>query len=1116
MLNIEYQPINKATKDNGRNGSAVLGSNSENGQDGRRGGGGNTDGAERHQERAEASERGRGAASDSGQGGEAATEVVRTEAESQQHVSGTQTDEAEGKASTTGQGIRVGDSAEGGAASSDMGSATQGIAESANDEQEELTEEEILSIEDPTITEEVKESAIDWLRGERDTWSEMCYKSIKEYVRNTGQHRGGNRGDTRSEAQLAGAVSGAAVAGVRDGGQQAGEGVGREDNEDVAGSGDGVETGTRSGGSVSGTKGSDEVAGEESATGRISNGTGGHVRGNRTGSRGGNVRKSRGESRGGKDTTTDGARSAESGTVGKLEETAQGLIDDGLATLRDIFKNPGMTKPGRLNDVTSLLAGLGVNAVRFMGATAKIGCGLVIKGYYKYSRWLQEMRKTMGPILEANTDLSDEQIAEYLRSAWDMKMSYRGKRKTVGEWAAELEAEITPEEAEITPEEAEEDVLCRPVTDKATLERLNSEPTVKVYRAMQLVDGGLRPPMSGKVDGQWREATEVGVWEEAEEHPEMANEKGKFKLDKGNGKSIKAAYNPYIHTSRSPINDQFSSAWSRPELVTVEVEIPESELTSGYKAEKAKDKVGEKKWKSGPVGRKLAKIGQARRVILSRWSRVLRIVPVEEVADEYAQRLNAHRIEVPFNTVPPALREALVERGVKIGKPEKGNAGKASMPAFEQWVMEQEQMRQGDGYGAYSDEEVSYANDPISKVMGKNRFSKKRQAEFASRERRRMVERVQELAKLMNLDNVEIVTDASQLEGKRAIAKGFYNKRTGKITIVIPNNVSTIDVAQTLLHEAVAHYGLRQLFGAHFDTFLDNVYESAEPEIRRKIAEMAAKNGWDFRTATEEYLAGLAEDTNFRESKSYNGWWSKIKSLFLDMLEKIGFEGFRDKAGVVLSDNELRYILWRSYENLAEPGRYRSILGEAADVTKQSELKVGNYAEQGIEAEHAAEGDLYRPGDFTPRDRVYARGAYEQILSSGSYQFKEAVQDSMLGLKKLYETILGKGTRIEDVEGFENSYLFENRMSSMNAGEQHEYFVRYMKPLLKEISRLVGSDKRKRAELTDYLMAKHGLERNERMREEAQNNNEDTDRDFAGLIKKLPETYVGFGKSFLC
>ena len=265
--------------------------------------------------------------------------------------------------------------------------------------------------------------------------------------------------------------------------------------------------------------------------------------------------------------------------------------------------------------------------------------------------------------------------------------------------------------------------------------------------------------------------------------------------------------------------------------------------------------------------------------------------------------------------------------------------------------------RMGDGYGAYSDGEVSYMNDPISKVLGKNRFSKKRQAEFAARERQRMITRVRELANVMHLDNVDIVTDASGLDGKRAKAKGFYNKRTDRITIVIPNNVSTIDAVQTLLHEAVAHYGLRQLFGKQFDTFLDNVYQAADEGIRRRIAEMAAKNGWDFRTATEEYLAELAESTDFRESQYEGGWWDKVKRLFMEMLELIGFADFKE-MGVVLTDNELRYLLWRSYANLSEPGRYRSILGEAADVAKQSELRVGNYAPIADDVAKASEATL--------------------------------------------------------------------------------------------------------------------------------------------------------------
>ena len=74
-----------------------------------------------------------------------------------------------------------------------------------------------------------------------------------------------------------------------------------------------------------------------------------------------------------------------------------------------------------------------------------------------------------------------------------------------------------------------------------------------------------------------------------------------------------------------------------------------------------------------------------------------------------------------------------------------------------------------------------------------------------------IVDSVMSLAGKLHLDNVEIVTDASALSGKEAKAKGFYSKSTGKITIVVPNNTSAEDAVQTLLHEAVAHYGLRKI-----------------------------------------------------------------------------------------------------------------------------------------------------------------------------------------------------------------------------------------------------------------------------------------------------------------
>lgn len=156
-----------------------------------------------------------------------------------------------------------------------------------------------------------------------------------------------------------------------------------------------------------------------------------------------------------------------------------------------------------------------------------------------------------------------------------------------------------------------------------------------------------------------------------------------------------------------------------------------------------------------------------------------------------------------------------------------------------------------------------------------------------------------------------------------------------------------------MLHEAVAHYGLRKLFGENFGNFLDNVFNNAEPDVRERIVNLASKRGWDFRTATEEYLASLAENTNFENIDP--SWWMRIKQFFLDMLNKLGLKGFNQ---VPLSDNELRYILWRSYQNLSHPEYYNTIFGEAEDIAKQNELKVGNYAPTEIQAQTVAEESI--------------------------------------------------------------------------------------------------------------------------------------------------------------
>ena len=353
--------------------------------------------------------------------------------------------------------------------------------------------------------------------------------------------------------------------------------------------------------------------------------------------------------------------------------------------------------------------------------------------------------------------------------------------------------------------------------------------------------------------------------------------------------------------------------------------------------------------------------------------------------------------------------------------------------------------------------------------------TKKEQAKaaFIERETRRAVESVSDVAKKLGL-NVEVKTDTEGLTGRRARAKGWYDTKTGKIVIILPNHTSGQDVMRTILHEGVAHHGLRELFGEDFDTFLENVYNNASKEIREAINRLAAKNDWDFKVATEEYLAGMAEDTNFDRAE-YQSWWGKIKFLFLDMLRKAGLVLNR-----TLTDADLRYILWRSYRNLNDKAE-NSIIREAEDISMQMDLKVGNFAETDNSVASVADGDsyMYRDGDvMDERDRAIVRDRYERTIQSGMYQFREAVQDSMLSLRRLMEYIAeATGEKVKD---FENAYMAENALSSKNHAEQDIYGKLLFNPMLDEIHNL-AKENSSRDEVTRYMMAKHGLERNEVM-----------------------------------
>ena len=628
--------------------------------------------------------------------------------------------------------------------------------------------------------------------------------------------------------------------------------------------------------------------------------------------------------------------------------------------------------PVRQNLLRNAIEDITVNVITGKDFAERLSAGERSKKHNEAE--LKELLSREGKPFEYEEELAQAkaQLEEYAEL---MKKELEEKEAKYAEMDASVETanDITNTD--------EDDVLYR---SDDTMYRIREDAAPKNtgigYKVFVLKNGELYPPMVANPNG---EATPVGVWLDADAAPIAGQSKTGRNQVKAGGKgtqggSGKLAYRPGWHLGVIPYALQFNRidengdktlfpanfVWAEVEYAN-DVDYQEEAMSYGYN-------------KNGKFQHSYAGLPR----IPENGAYTYRTNPNPET-DPW---IITGAMRVKRLLTPSEVDEMVKEAGREPQRRQENAVTDAEIAALNAEIANDYR----NGIGTYTDDEVSYENDPVAKLLGQSRRTAKQRREFAQRERQRMAERVESLAEKLHLDNVEVVTDASVLDGKKQRAKGFYSKSTGKITIAIPNHTSTFDVEQTLLHEAVAHYGLRQLFGEHFDTFLDNVFNNADENIRRRIVDMAAKNGWDFHKATEEYLASLAEDTEFENINA--SWWQQIKDFFLNMLHKIGFEDFR---GVILSDNELRYILWRSYENLAEPGRYRNILGEAADVAKQYELKVGNYAVSDPHHQTVAESDdaLYRTGDPEIHERELARDRYERRVKSGMFQSQEALQD---------------------------------------------------------------------------------------------------------------------------
>ena len=322
----------------------------------------------------------------------------------------------------------------------------------------------------------------------------------------------------------------------------------------------------------------------------------------------------------------------------------------------------------------------------------------------------------------------------------------------------------------------------------------------------------------------------------------------------------------------------------------------------------------------------------------------------------------------------------------------------------------------------------------------------------------------------------DITDEDKDTQRKKRGSKGWYDMETGEVYLVLPNAENIADAQATVLHEVVAHKGLRGLLGEKFADMMDSVYRNLPEDVRRKVTRAGlSRYGGDFRIATEEYLASVAEN-----GVSEPSIWQKIKSAIRGFFRSLGID-------LRMRDEDIAYMLWKSKNRLEKGDSLVTIIHKVA--------KDGNMRDTLLFRDPLVHGGtiLNTPSEDR-RTMIRTIGAVSEGARSFSAmtrefykRFREGYQDQKIHIRDFQKAVEKEtGHKVKD---YEDAYIYENTTQGRAEYDVNHFKANEFAALVNEVARLsrdgknIDKDKRRKVDL--YMKAKHGLERNEVMRREA-------------------------------
>lgn len=185
------------------------------------------------------------------------------------------------------------------------------------------------------------------------------------------------------------------------------------------------------------------------------------------------------------------------------------------------------------------------------------------------------------------------------------------------------------------------------------------------------------------------------------------------------------------------------------------------------------------------------------------------------------------------------------------------------------------------------------------------------------------------------VETIEKFDDVKDKTARAAILtgqnpSGWFDTKTGRVVIYLPNVKTESEIDQTYMHEIVSHKGLRELLGQErFNALMDSVWDDIMSEEDRKYWLDYNSHLTDLdeqglrRAAADEYVANLAENVDSNPTA-----WERFVEKVKEILNKLGFD-------LKITDADLRTLLQASLANYERQQRELRAQAEAQQQARE-------------------------------------------------------------------------------------------------------------------------------------------------------------------------------------